>query len=189
MDITSNSSVSSGLNIFCTNCETRVGYFSYKTAAVTLFKWQVSCQTNTPSSRPPPTVAECLSATLSANISRTGSSKSLLLPINGLAPPSSTAVPPPVLHFWILNPALRYASTHAATAGPIPAMKLLYRTVSREEADRILEDVNSDVQEVNLPEEAIATVAQALKESNALLPAPERRYREWTVGMLGTWEG
>ncbi|OIW35647.1 hypothetical protein CONLIGDRAFT_566173 [Coniochaeta ligniaria NRRL 30616] len=188
-EATSISSMSSGLNIFCTNCETRIGYFNYKTSAVTVFKWQVSCQTNTPAPRTPPTVPECLSATLSATISRTGSSKSLLLPINGLASPYSTSRSAPVLHFWILNPSLRYASTHAATSGPTPAMKLLYRTISREEADRILEDVNSDVQEVNLPEEAICVVAEALGESNALLPVAERRYREWTVGMLRTWEG
>lgn len=178
----------SGLNIFCTNCETRIGYFNYKTVAVTLFKWQIYCQVKTPSLRPPPTVDECLSATLSATIARTGSSKSLLLPINGLTSPSPSGVSGPVLHFWILNPSLRYASTQTATTGPIPAMKLLYRTISREEADKILEDVNSDVQEVNLPEEALDTAAKVLSESNILLPVPERRYTEWTVGMLRMWE-
>jgi hypothetical protein len=61
--------------------------------------------------------------------------------------------------------------------------------VSREEADRMLEDVNSDVQEVNLPEESVGVVVEALGESNALLPGAERRYREWDVGMLRVWEG
>lgn len=69
------------------------------------------------------------------------------------------------------------------------AMKLLYRTVGRAEADSMLEDVNSDVQEVNLPEEDVDVVVEALRESNALLPGSERRYREWEVGMLRLWEG
>ena len=68
-------------------------------------------------------------------------------------------------------------------------MKLLYRAVTRGEADEMLEDVNSDVQEVNLPEEGIREVAERLAESTALLPESERRYREWDVGMLGVWEG
>jgi hypothetical protein len=67
-------------------------------------------------------------------------------------------------------------------------MKLLYRTITRDEANKMLEDVNSDVQEVNLPDEAVGAVAEALRESNTLLPVAERRYREWTVGMLRTWE-
>jgi hypothetical protein len=68
-------------------------------------------------------------------------------------------------------------------------MKLLYRTVTSEDADRMLDDVNSDVQEVNLPEEAIGEVMDRLRESNAVLPATERRLREWDVAMLGLWEG
>jgi hypothetical protein len=68
-------------------------------------------------------------------------------------------------------------------------MKLLYRTVSSEEAGNMLEDVNADVQEVNLPEEAAGIVAEALDETNGLLPVAERNFREWSVGMLKRWDG
>jgi hypothetical protein len=68
-------------------------------------------------------------------------------------------------------------------------MKLLYRAIARGEADNMLEDVNSDVQEVNLPEEAVNVVVQVLDETNALLPAAERKFRDWTVGMLRRWDG
>lgn len=176
------------LNIFCTACHTRIGYFNHATSAATLFKWQVLCQTNTLAPRPPPTVPDCLSATLAATLSRTASSKSLLLPVPFLPSPSpGFSVAPPILHFWILNPSVKYASSQLA--GPVRAMKLLYRTVGRAEADSMLEDVNSDVQEVNLPEEDVDVVVEALRESNALLPGSERRYREWEVGMLRLWEG
>lgn len=67
-------------------------------------------------------------------------------------------------------------------------MKLLYRMVSKEEADKMLEDVNSDVQEAHLPEEAIEEVRRVLEESGKLLPVAESRYKEWTVGLLGRWE-
>lgn len=179
------------LNVFCTACHTRIGYFNHATSAVTVFKWQVLCQTNTPAPSPPPGVPDCLSATLAATLSRTGSSKSLLLPIPFLPSPSSPggvggAAPPPILHFWIINPSVTYASSQTAGA-PVRAMKLLYRTVSRSEADSTLEDVNSDVQEANLPEESVGAVVEALQESNSLLPVPERRYREWDVGMLRAW--
>jgi len=68
-------------------------------------------------------------------------------------------------------------------------MKLLWKEISGEEADGILDDINSDVQEVNLPEEAIETVRMELRRSNALLPETERSYREWGVGMLARWDG
>ncbi|KAB5581062.1 ubiquitin-conjugating enzyme E2-binding protein [Coniochaeta sp. 2T2.1] len=197
-DIPSTTSNIEGLNIFCSTCHTRIGYYSYKTSAVTLFKWNLSLPTAS-ASQHQPTIPECLSSTLQATILRTGSSKSLLLPINHLPSPfpsptpSSTAISPsqqpPILHFQILNPSLAYSSSTLPEPQPVPAMKLLWREITREEADEILDDINSDVQEVNLPEEAIGVVRDELQKSNGLLPETERRYREWGVGMLRRWEG
>ncbi|KAB5530348.1 ubiquitin-conjugating enzyme E2-binding protein [Coniochaeta sp. 2T2.1] len=199
-DIPSTTSNIAGLNIFCSNCHTRIGYYSHKTSAVTLFKWHLSLPTSSPSQRQP-TIPECLSSTLQATLLRTGSSKSLLLPINHLPSPfpsptpSSPAIPPSsrppaVLHFQILNPSLAYSSSSLPQQQrPVPAMKLLWREITRQEADRILDDINSDVQEVNLPEEALGVVREELNTSNGLLPETERMYREWGVGMLRRWEG
>lgn len=68
-------------------------------------------------------------------------------------------------------------------------MKLLYRVISRADAEMMLEDVGSDVQEVNLLAEAVAVIMEALAGTNRLLPLAQRCYREWSVGMLRRWEG
>lgn len=184
------------IHISCAGCEARLGYFNHRTSAVTLFKWQVSCTTKESAtsllSQPPPqpTVAECLSATLIATTSRSGSSKSLLVPIPEGGPASAAATVS--LHLWTLNNAIRYSSTALADpTTPIPAMKLLYRTVGAAEADRMLDAVTSDVQEVGgvLPADAVAAVAAELEAGTALLPPAEREFRGWRVGLLRRWEG
>ncbi|KAK1764706.1 nipped-B-like protein A [Phialemonium atrogriseum] len=185
------------IHISCAGCEARLGYFNQRTSAVTLFKWQVSCTTkesatSLPSQLPPqPTVAECLSATLIATTSRSGSSKSLLVPIPEGGPASAPATATASLHLWTLNNTIRYSSTALADpTTPVPAMKLLYRTVGAAEADRMLDAVASDVQEVGgLPADAVAAVAAELEVGTALLPPAEREFRGWQVGLLRRWEG
>lgn len=71
---------------------------------------------------------------------------------------------------------------------PVPAMKILYRTIERADADRMLENVVTDVQEVCLPAGAIATVAQTLESANSLLPTKEKGFGEWRIGLLRRWE-
>lgn len=66
----------------------------------------------------------------------------------------------------------------------IPAIKLLYRLLPREEADRMLEGVTCDAQEINLPSTALGEVVHLLDESNMLLPVSERVFKEWKVGLL-----
>ena len=196
-------------HISCARCETQLGYYNPRTAAVTLFKWQVSCPVAghyppPPLPQPlwttpplPPTVSECLSAALIATTARTGSSKSFILPIldtatssNGstvtLSAPHSSEK---VLSLWILNNNIRFSSTENPADGPVPAIKLLYRTIPRSEADRQLENIISDVQEVNLPVSAIELVSEALNTSNTLLPPSERVFQGWQVGLLRRWGG
>lgn len=181
------------LNIFCTSCHGQLGYFSIRSAAITLFKWQVLCETETSVS---PTISQCLAATLIATVARSGSSKSLLMQIDSLpsaaqeespAAGANGAEPTQVLHVWVLNSTIRYASSRRAL--PVPAIKLLYRVIDITEADSILEKINSDAQEINLPIEAIQSVAQGLKESNGMLPDKDRTFKEWTVGLLERWTG
>lgn len=187
------------IHISCAACEAQLGYFNDRTSAVTLFKWQVSCTTKEtlvppPSTPPPqPTIPECLSATLIATTSRSGSSKAFLIPTLESANPATPTrirTPARVLHLWTLNSAIRYTSTLLPEGQkPIHAMKLLYRTVDRGLADRTLENVTSDAQEVGLPADAIADVAAALDDGNALLPPGERAFKEWRVGLLRRWDG
>ncbi len=86
-----------------------------------------------------------------------------------------------MLHSWILNNNLRYASTSKSSTAA--AIKLLYRIIGKIEADTMLEKINSDAQEINLPEDAIRTVIHCLEDSNGLLPVKERLFQEWNVGL------
>jgi len=165
---------SRSLNIFCSSCHAQLGYFNFRTTAVTLLKWQVSSKSV---SNALPGIPECLAATLTSTIARTGSSKSLITPIGDAQEGKSKAI-----YIWVLNSGIVYSSS--ATTQSTPAIKLLYQLTSQEQADRMLEGMNCDAQEINLPADAIGKVIQHLDESNLLLPEKERGLREWKVGLL-----
>ncbi|OHW92746.1 HECT-like ubiquitin conjugating enzyme-binding domain containing protein, partial [Colletotrichum incanum] len=167
------------LYVFCSGCKAHVGFFNVAISSVVLLKWQVSCQTTSPSARP--SSSECLAATLIATLSRSGSSKSVVVPAFQPSQESS-----PALHLWILNSNIAYASSRRE--GKRSAIKLLYREITQEEADSMLESMTSDVQEVSLPMAEIAGAAQGLKASSELLPPSERVFKEWNVGLLDKWE-
>ncbi|KAH7627624.1 ubiquitin-conjugating enzyme E2-binding protein [Sordaria sp. MPI-SDFR-AT-0083] len=178
------------LNVFCSSCQAQLGFYNFRTAAVTLLKWQISCDSVSNLS---PGLEECLAATLISTIARSGSSKSLLLPIREtLATTEEDGVgKDKVVHIWVLNSSIVYASSATEATATRPgagsgtlAIKLLYRLVPREEADRMLDSLIGDAQEVNLPVKAINEVFRHLDRSNSLLPTTERVFKEWKVGLL-----
>ncbi|CCC06206.1 unnamed protein product [Sordaria macrospora k-hell] len=178
------------LNVFCSSCQAQLGFYNFRTAAVTLLKWQISCDSVSNLS---PGLEECLAATLISTIARSGSSKSLLLPITEtLATTEEDGVgKDKVVHIWVLNSSIVYASSATEATATRPgagsgtlAIKLLYRLVPREEADRMLDSLIGDAQEVNLPVKAINEVFRHLDRSNSLLPTTERVFKEWKVGLL-----
>ncbi|KAH7197312.1 ubiquitin-conjugating enzyme E2-binding protein [Fusarium flagelliforme] len=172
------------LHVFCRKCATEVGLYNIAALSVTLFKWQITCQTNTPD--PSPSSPECLAATLMATISRSGSSKSIITPHVLGSVKSDSAVPQQNLHLWVLNPNVVYAAS--STTGSKTAMKILYKHIESSEGDKLITSMTSDVQEITLPEAAIKTAEECLLTSSQLLPAQERTFKEWNVGLLGRWE-
>ncbi|KAK2006693.1 hypothetical protein LZ32DRAFT_611035 [Colletotrichum eremochloae] len=174
------------LHVFCAGCGAHVGFFNVAIASVVLLKWQVSCQTASPSAAAAaPSSSECLAAALTATLSRSGSSKSVVVPTFSS---SSSSASSPALHLWILNSHIVYASSLRRGGAARSAIKLLYREITQEEADTMLESMMSDVQEVNLPRAAIAAAAEELRASTGLLPPGERALKEWNVGLLDKWE-
>ncbi|GKT41910.1 uncharacterized protein ColSpa_02091 [Colletotrichum spaethianum] len=172
------------LYVFCSGCRAHAGFFNVAISSVVLLKWQVSCRTTSPSA--PPSSAECLAATLVATLSRSGSSKSVVVPTFQPPQGAAGAESSPALHLWVLNSSIAYASSRRE--GKRSAIKLLYREITQEDADAMLESMTSDVQEVNLPTAEIAKAAQGLKASSGLLPPSERVFKEWSVGLLDKWE-
>lgn len=154
-----------------------------------LFKWQVDVGGD---DKTKPTIADCVAATLVATIQRTGSSKSLILPIYELEGRSTEETQEKVLQVWVLNNNIVYSATRRSSANssqrPARAIKLLYKYIPRKEADAILDNLNSDVQEINLPRETIGVVTELLETSTELLPARDRHFKEYKIGLLERWD-
>ncbi|KAF0332691.1 hypothetical protein GQ607_000707 [Colletotrichum asianum] len=174
------------LYVFCSGCRIHVGFFNVAISSVLLFKWQVSCRTAVEST--PPSSSDCLAASLTATLSRSGSSKSVVVPTFSSPQTASSGSDDssPSLHLWILNSNIAYASS--GREGKRSAIKLLYREIPQHEADAMLETMTSDVQEVNLPMADIARAAEVLRSSTEMLPPSERVFKEWNVGLLDKWQ-
>ena len=161
-----------------------MGFFNFRTAAVTLLKWQITCRSI---SQAVPGIQECLAATLISTMARSGSSKSLITPIpETINESEGKAGVQKAIHIWVLNSGIVYSSSGAPQR--TPAIKLLYRQIPREEADKMMEAITCDSQELNLPVQALGEIIQHLDESNTLLPPTERVFKEWKVGLLTRWE-
>lgn len=169
-------------NASCAQCGSVVGILETYTKSVRLFKWQLRCRTLHPVQAP--TATECLAAALMATMSRSGSAKVMVLPISAGELPSAREE---ALHLWILNSNITYASTEAA--GQVrTAIKLYYRVMDRSEADKLLDPVASDIQDLALAEEALKDTISRLELSNQLLPEEQRRHQHWKVGLLDRYE-
>lgn len=187
----------------CRSCKARLALVTPETSSVTLFKWQVniatadSVATTQGTRQEVPSVAHCISAMLLATLSRTGCSKSILMPINTSHPVSLSRTGYPgtkLLHIWLFNPNITYSSSVATRMGatgsdrPQTAVKVLFRFVDEEEADKLLHSMTSDTQDISLPVDAIETMTELLGRSNDFLPPSERVFKEWTVGLVSRWQ-
>ncbi|CCE33395.1 uncharacterized protein CPUR_07319 [Claviceps purpurea 20.1] len=176
-----NASLESYLHVFCSQCKAEVGSYSIKTDSVLLLKPHVSCRTIV-RMKQPPTILSWVAALLVANISRYASTKSLLIP----KIPSESQGGNKILYLWVLNPHVVYSSS--CVRGRTPAMKILYQEVTREEGNKLLDSMTSDVQEIHLPSSDIELVRLTLEFTARLLPETERTHKEWRVGLLDKWE-
>lgn len=136
----------------CPGCGTQLGLLDSRKGGVSLFKWKLNlihslCDkiNDVP---PPPSLSQCLAAALMANQARSGSAKVVLR-----GESESMMV-------WVLNPYVKFSCLEKP---PTMAMKLLYRDRATDEED-----------ELNLPDEAIREMRQALLEGSGYLPRDER---------------
>ncbi|KAI1113117.1 ubiquitin-conjugating enzyme E2C-binding protein [Nemania sp. NC0429] len=179
--------------LHCTSCKAQIGVRDDQATSVSIFKWQVLVQQqNKNIAGPSPSLAQCASAMLLATVARSGCSKSIFLPVRGVSPdgpkPKDAGLVQDLLNIWVFNANITFSSTEAPTS-PIHAVKVFYRTVSPDEADKMLESMTSDVQDISLPPEAIQRIGELLNKSNAFVPESDRRFQNWTVGLLEKWNG
>ncbi|CAI6095646.1 unnamed protein product [Clonostachys chloroleuca] len=172
-------------HISCKACQSEVGIYNVAASSLSLFKWQTLCQTEAP--MPVPNSIHCLAATLTASISRTGSSKFVVLPhLLSQKNEDATGSPAKALHLWVLNPYVVYASSKLETKKT--AMKILYQFLDVEQGNKLADDLNSDVQDISLPSLVVETAGHHLVSSSLLLPENDRTFREWHVGLLERWD-
>ena len=66
------------------------------------------------------------------------------------------------------------------------AMKIFYQDIDN--AQKILDERNSTVEELYLPRMTLQTFSTALEQSTKLLPVSARSFREWSVGLLDRYQ-
>ncbi|OTB10542.1 hypothetical protein K445DRAFT_242346 [Daldinia sp. EC12] len=181
------------ISISCVSCKNQLGILSDQGSAVTLFKWQVYVDEQIP--RGPdncPNLFHWISSILLATMARSGCSKSILLPMKLKGNPTqavsqTNGAYQSLLNIWVFNN-ISFSST-GEERSPIKAVKVFYRMVSQDEANKLLDSMVSDVQDITLPPDAINKVKDILDSNNQLLPQSDRQFKEWKVSLLEKWEG
>ncbi|KAI1490600.1 ubiquitin-conjugating enzyme E2-binding protein [Biscogniauxia mediterranea] len=177
--------------IFCSSCKSQLGMWNNQISSVSLFKWQVSVdRRHGEGSAVDPSLSHCISALLLATMARSGCSKSIIIPARSEDELVSNrpASEKSLLNIWVFNGNITYSSTEEARS-PINAVKVLYRMVSQDEADKMLDAMTSDVQDISLPTKAIEMLIELLDKSNGNIPLGERKFKDWGVGLLEKWNG
>lgn len=179
------SSSNQGTIVSCSVCSAEIGIQHSETASVTLYKWQITLAFSSDNARTQPDLANCVASMLISTLSRSGCSKSIILPVGS----SNSTLSDSLLNIWLFNGNISFTSTARLETETVPAVKILYRFVSKEEAERMSESMTSDVQDITLPASAVDSLKRLLGESSEWLPKDDRKFKEWAVGLLVKWKG
>lgn len=147
-------------------------------SSVNLFKWRIKVESLTYTSTP--SSIDCLGAMITSTISRTGSSKSIIMPHASIAHETTP------LYIWVLNNNVVYTST--SSTGKRSALKVLYKDICNEEAMKLLESLTGDAQDIMFAQQAIKEARSCLEQSTSILPPSERIFQGWKVGLLERWD-
>lgn len=184
----------------CKHCSKSIGYIDHQSDGVKIWKWSIKLSPSTPlnSSGPDlpqtPSISSVIAAQISSILQAQCCSRLLLLPLGWKLRSVDSNTPDtssPLLSFWVLTPTLRYSSTSHSTSIQAPltsgtlAMKVFWKSVSEQEADKLM----NTAEEVPLPSEAIEEVSNTLHKSALMLPPSARKFQGWDVGLLERWEG
>ncbi|KAK7923369.1 hypothetical protein PG985_007440 [Apiospora marii] len=188
-----------GNPLFCSKCHREIGVSHQDQTSATLFKWAISIRspastsstTSTPAAQP--SLPQCVSAMLMATLSRSACSKTIIIPSTaGTGTPLQTEAEEEqtLLHIWLFNQDITFTSTEQRPEQrPVSAVKVFYRFVTQAEADKLVESMVSDVQDITLPAAAATQLREELERSNGYLPKPIRNFNQWKIGLLEKWKG
>lgn len=86
---------------------------------------------------------------------------------------------------WVFNPDIYYSSSKRG-ATVHRAMKIFYKEV--EQPQKLLDEHNTTLEELALPESELEALREALISVQAILPVSARTFQEWQVGLLDRYE-
>ncbi|KAK8083735.1 hypothetical protein PG996_002516 [Apiospora saccharicola] len=192
-----------GNPLFCSKCHYEIGVSHQDQTSVTLFKWAISIRgptsTSSTASTPAaqPSLPQCVSAMLMATLSRSACSKTIIIPSTAdTGTPLQTGTEgeqqqqQKLLHIWLFNQDITFTSTEQRPEQrAVSAVKVFYRFVNQAEADKLVESMVSDVQDITLPAAAATQLREELERSNGYLPKPIRNFNQWKIGLLEKWKG
>ncbi|KAI1775274.1 ubiquitin-conjugating enzyme E2-binding protein [Hypoxylon cercidicola] len=175
--------------VFCASCKNQLGVLNDQTS-ISLFKWRVHLDEKPqPVAKIIPSFSHCFSAMLIATMTRSACANCVILPMKESGqnvPQTAGTASPPILNIRVFNSNIAFSSTQLA--GPLLAVKVLYRIVSQTEADNMLNSFTSDTQDITLPADAISEVLNILERSNGLPPPCYRQSDKWKYGLLEKWD-
>lgn len=151
--------------------------------SASLFKWALTARFI--GDRSLPTAPHCLVASLLAALFRSACSKSVIRPHKVDEKAGFPSVGSQVLHLWMLNPGFKFSSSNNGRV--FTASKVLFRMISSAEADKLVDPISSDVQELQMPMEVIKEVWDLLIQTNLIIPQSQRIFQEFRVGLLERW--
>lgn len=129
---------------------------------------------------------------LMTTLSRSACSKTIIIPsiVSGTRSQTETGEEQQLLHIWLFNQDITFTSTNQQPEQrPVCAVKVFYRFVNQAEADKLVESMTSDVQDITLPAAAATQLREELEKSNGYLPKPMRNFAQWRIGLLEKWKG
>ncbi|KAG9244600.1 ubiquitin-conjugating enzyme E2-binding protein [Calycina marina] len=194
--------------VVCSKCNAYVGHVDEDFQGYRFYKWCLKSKSSQMTSTAcPPSTSSIITAQMQAQMLAQCCSKLILVPISyktttsplaSSSSPSTAPKPPPLtstsstprhfLHFWILNPIIRYTSSISpSSATTKTAMKVFYKRVATSTAEELMD--SESIEKVFLPQESIDELEEVLVGSKEVLPVAGRKFQDWNVGLLERWVG
>lgn len=207
MQVRKSSKVSSQV-LECSSCSEYIGHVDENAQGYRLYKWRLKSAlllgSRVMETSDAPSTSSIITAQLQSIMLAQCCSKLIVIPMDWKASSNSETTPATnessgfkFLHFWVLNPTIRYTTTplikqDCAEAGenlPVAtkvAMKVFWKRVLESDANKLMD--TEGVEEIVLPQETINEIKKDLVDSADLLPRSGRTFQDWNIGLLDRWD-
>ncbi|RFU33605.1 hypothetical protein B7463_g2744, partial [Scytalidium lignicola] len=174
--------------LVCSNCDTYVGRMDLRAEGFRLYKWalKINLQLAIGSIFPLQLSIELVIAGhLISTMDAQCCSQFLFIPSEWHNYTPDTPDESTLLRVWIINPALRFASSKSPSQNAALAMKVFYKRVAADSAAKLLDSSRDRLEEVRLPRTGIHDIQNYITSTTQYLPPSARRFQDWNVG---SWE-